>query len=813
MSEKCAKCHKSSASLRRCTGCLAVLYCSIECQIRDWYQHQEHCKKTPATEEPNEDSQQEAKQKCAQCDTLSPRNLRRCSRCLSVWYCSNDCQRKHWSRHRAVCKNSGLAEEEKTKCSRCEKHSSNLRQCTGCFEVSYCSVSCQRNHWPLHRAACKKPESTKEAKMTGENTVAKCSHCEKQSSNLRRCTGCFGIWYCSNECQRKHWTVHRTTCQKRKEPENTKRDKEERCAKCDTVWSDLRRCTGCLGVWYCSKECQRQHWPEHRAACTKTASGVKPTDADANKPSQSGDTSSRTEQGSSSAGDKDSAEDFSSVGVWICEDTHVLRANMPIGGSMPSLHVDFRTNTFFVNTDLRGGPIHAPVHMDERKDDVHVTPVLTWEEARSRAGRLYPGKRIVDRFSDLENDLHCLPDSQDVVAIARIIGNYFHFIRPGRRLEDSYGQKTYVLFHNPDDPMPYFRYDQLLEGNFFCLEHAHLHIFFDGSVGFRVDYPWDVHMERCAQCASSSNLRRCTGCLEVRYCSEDCQRRDWKRHKTSCRRHTAPKKRRKSLQTTGNGETDHSTTREELERSQTDDEGNQGQETEPSEPGGATGGAVSGASGGGQVMTCQKCKKTAPEMKKCGRCKEVTYCSRDCQRADWRSHKVNCRQDDVIITEGYRQMEERERAERRAAQDAVRRFQHNLLAQFLGGLNMTPGLTWAEARSRAARLFPRRRLVERFCDLGNDFFWSPFMLGAVALCRMTQPYPHPFRRARRVEDIEGRELYVIFYNDEFPWPFFQYSQLREGNFLCLNDARIHLFLDGSVGFRVDDPSDVRIIEP
>ena len=29
-------------------------------------------------------------------------------------------------------------------------------------------------------------------------------------------------------------------------------------------------------------------------------------------------------------------------------------------------------------------------------------------------------------------------------------------------------------------------------------------------------------------------------------------------------------------------------------------------------------------------------------MKKCGRCQEVAYCSRDCQRGDWKVHKVTC---------------------------------------------------------------------------------------------------------------------------------------------------------------------------
>ena len=53
---------------------------------------------------------------------------------------------------------------------------------------------------------------------------------------------------------------------------------------------------------------------------------------------------------------------------------------------------------------------------------------------------------------------------------------------------------SFVLFYNRGDPMPYFRYDQLRDGNFLCFEHAYMHFFLDGTMGFRIDDAKDVHI-------------------------------------------------------------------------------------------------------------------------------------------------------------------------------------------------------------------------------------------------------------------------------------------------------------------------------
>ena len=39
---------------------------------------------------------------------------------------------------------------------------------------------------------------------------------------------------------------------------------------------------------------------------------------------------------------------------------------------------------------------------------------------------------------------------------------------------------------------------------------------------------------------------------------------------------------------------------------------------------------------------CVGCGKKNAELKRCGRCKEIKYCSRECQVNDWRMHKLAC---------------------------------------------------------------------------------------------------------------------------------------------------------------------------
>ncbi|KAK9899884.1 hypothetical protein P389DRAFT_164967 [Cystobasidium minutum MCA 4210] len=42
-----------------------------------------------------------------------------------------------------------------------------------------------------------------------------CAHCFKVSTTHQRCSGCTVAYYCSAECQKKGWKLHKTECKDR----------------------------------------------------------------------------------------------------------------------------------------------------------------------------------------------------------------------------------------------------------------------------------------------------------------------------------------------------------------------------------------------------------------------------------------------------------------------------------------------------------------------------------------------------------------------------------------------------------------------
>jgi hypothetical protein len=44
---------------------------------------------------------------------------------------------------------------------------------------------------------------------------------------------------------------------------------EKCCAGCKKTSQNLKLCSRCSSILYCSKECQCSHWPQHKLVCNK----------------------------------------------------------------------------------------------------------------------------------------------------------------------------------------------------------------------------------------------------------------------------------------------------------------------------------------------------------------------------------------------------------------------------------------------------------------------------------------------------------------------------------------------------------------
>ena len=268
----CALCHKSNASLQ-CLHCGEKRYCSESCWRKDWPQHKDACQDKQSSDlakyfKPS------SRRQCHFCRKVS-NNMRECTGCYKVQYCQKACQEKDWPDHKASCASAGLSnggtqQQESRKsaeqlCSYCLKASSNLKKCTKCGTVQYCNRSCQAEHWPKHRNACREA-----AKSESPHAADKCAYCMKSAWDDIKCSKCSMMQYCSFACRDKHWREHRALCSHVHEQRPAKSAScLVSCFSCGSARARLLTCKKCGKAKYCGRECQLKHWKEHKLTCSR----------------------------------------------------------------------------------------------------------------------------------------------------------------------------------------------------------------------------------------------------------------------------------------------------------------------------------------------------------------------------------------------------------------------------------------------------------------------------------------------------------------------------------------------------------------
>ena len=163
--------------------------------------------------------------------------------------------------------------ESKRHCTNCGIKVSDMKRCADCGKVKYCSRECQKKHWKIHKADCKKFQnytpSCSANNLEGQVTIKEqCDFCTKQFSKLKQCGACGKARYCSEDCQKKDWKEHKKACRRVKETANTESNSTlTKCGGCEKIFPNLRPCP-CHKIAYCSRLCQRMDWMRHKIDCT-----------------------------------------------------------------------------------------------------------------------------------------------------------------------------------------------------------------------------------------------------------------------------------------------------------------------------------------------------------------------------------------------------------------------------------------------------------------------------------------------------------------------------------------------------------------
>lgn len=111
------------------------------------------------------------------------------------------------------------------------------------------------------------------AAAVSTSVCGKCHSVAPTGTSHKKCSFCKGARYCSRECQKLHWPVHFLLCRvlqlRAKKLRQIGYVSCEQCGKIETVTGseEHHACSRCVFVFYCSKECQKGAWKSHKAIC------------------------------------------------------------------------------------------------------------------------------------------------------------------------------------------------------------------------------------------------------------------------------------------------------------------------------------------------------------------------------------------------------------------------------------------------------------------------------------------------------------------------------------------------------------------
>ncbi len=123
--------------------------------------------------------------------------------------------------YRKAVKNESLANKlacDQRLCTRCGVMGNDMKVCSACKKVQYCGEHCHKMDWKYHKPNCVPSATTTTLEHGQQKPVLaleapSCANCKAPDAN-NRCSACLKVFYCSGDCQKKHWKQHKQECKK-----------------------------------------------------------------------------------------------------------------------------------------------------------------------------------------------------------------------------------------------------------------------------------------------------------------------------------------------------------------------------------------------------------------------------------------------------------------------------------------------------------------------------------------------------------------------------------------------------------------------
>lgn len=133
----CAYCKTLGYDFKRCSLCKTTYYCSEQCQKHDWPNHKQ------------------TEWQCSIC--LGYDATARTT--LPCGHCFHETCIQQWQRKGSLTCPYCRKPYKQPTCAYCDKSSTDLKRCGRCKKTYYCSAECQRKDWEKHKLSCITPVS------------------------------------------------------------------------------------------------------------------------------------------------------------------------------------------------------------------------------------------------------------------------------------------------------------------------------------------------------------------------------------------------------------------------------------------------------------------------------------------------------------------------------------------------------------------------------------------------------------------------------------------------------------------------------